>query len=191
MPGIRPPTGTAAMTLQVLLERLILATRWLLAPIYLGIGLALAGLTIKFGQMLWHMFATLLSNPDNNLVLLSLTMIDMALVGSLMVMVMIIGYENTISQLNVSHGRSAPNWLGKLDPNLLKMKLAASIVAISSIHLLEVFMNAADIPNDKIFWYTIMYLTFVLSAAIIAVIDRLAKHEEAPGDHGGQAAEDQ
>jgi uncharacterized protein (TIGR00645 family) len=161
--------------IQRFLEGFIYATRWLLAPIYLGMGLALLALTFKFLQVLWHMYATLIDIHESDLVLMLLSMIDMVLVGGLLVMVMVSSYENTISQLNIGEDVEKLNWLGKLDPSSLKMKLAASIVAISSIHLLEIFMNADDTPNDKIFWSVIVHLTFVVSAAIMAMTDKLSK----------------
>jgi uncharacterized protein (TIGR00645 family) len=161
---------------QVFIERFIYATRWLLAPIYVGLGLALFALTFKFCQTLWHMYATLLETDKSDLVLELLSMIDMVLVGSLLVMVMIGSYENSVSQLDIGDDQAKLAWLGKLNPHSLKIKLAAAIVAISSIHLLEVFMNADDIPDNKIFWYVVLHLTFVLSAAIMAGIDKLLKH---------------
>ncbi len=170
--------------IQVFLERLIYATRWLLAPIYLGMGVALLALTIKFCQMLWHMFTGLLDMSETDLVLMLLSMIDMVLVGGLLVMVMISSYENTVSQLDIGEDVEKLSWLGKLDPNSLKMKLAASIVAISSIHLLEVFMNVQKIADDKILWSIALHVTFVISALIMAFIDKLTKHASHPG---GQA----
>ena len=166
--------------LQTFIERFIYATRWLLAPIFLGLGLALFALTFKFCQTLWHMYATLLETDKSDLVLELLSMIDMVLVGSLLVMVMIGSYENSVSQLDIGDDQDKLHWLGKLNPNSLKMKLAAAIVAISSIHLLEVFMNADDIPDHKIFWYVVLHMTFVVSAAIMGGIDALLKHKETP-----------
>ncbi len=169
---------------QIILERLIYASRWLLAPIYLGMGLALLSLTVKFGQVLWHLFADLLAMHESDLVLLVLSMIDMVLVGALLVMVMISSYENTISRLDIGENTEKLSWLGKLDPNTLKLKLAASIVAISSIHLLEVFMEAQKLPDDKILWSVVLHLTFVVSALIMAFIDKLIRHER---PHDGKA----
>ena len=100
---------------------------------------------------------------------------DLALVSSLIVMVMLSGYENFVSRIEVATEESEKlGWLGKLDAGTLKLKVAASIVAISSIHLLKVFMDAATVPNDKIMWYVLLHLTFVISAVLLAVLDRLA-----------------
>ena len=102
-----------------------------------------------------------------------LAMIDLSLVGSLIVMVMFSGYENFISRIE-AEGTDALGWLGKLDAGTLKLKVATSIVAISSIHLLRIFMEAPQVPNDKIFWYVALHLTFVVSAVLMGVLDRLA-----------------
>lgn len=168
--------------LQQLLERVIYATRWLLAPVYLGIGLSLLALTAKFFQEFWHLFSHVLLMQEGEIVLMLLSMIDMVLVGSLLVMVMISSYENTVSRLDIADDTERLSWLGKLDTGSLKMKLAASIVAISSIHLLEIFMKAEHVANDKILWSILLHLTFVLSALVMVFIDRLGKHATAAAD---------
>ena len=157
------------------IERLLYASRWLLAPLYLGLSLALAALCIKFFQEAFHVFEVILELPEDKLVLTVLSLIDLALVSSLIVMVMLSGYENFVSRIEVATEESEKlGWLGKLDAGTLKLKVAASIVAISSIHLLKVFMDAATVPNDKIMWYVLLHLTFVVSAVLLAVLDRLA-----------------
>ena len=86
------------------------------------------------------------------------------------------GYENFVSQLDISENKEKLNWLGKMDATSLKNKVAASIVAISSIHLLRVFMNAKNVPDNKLMWYVIIHLTFVLSAFVMGYLDRLTRH---------------
>jgi uncharacterized protein (TIGR00645 family) len=113
---------------------------------------------------------------EADLVLVVLSLVDMALVGGLMVMVMLSGYENFVSQIDIDEGKEKLSWLGKLDSGSLKQKVAASIVAISSIHLLKAFMNAQHIPDNKLMWYVIIHLTFVLSALGMAFVDRMNKH---------------
>ena len=103
-----------------------------------------------------------------------LSLIDIALVGSLIVMVMFSGYENFVSRLDTVDAASSLDWLGKLDANTLKLKVAASIVAISSIHLLGKFMEAAEIENDKLMWYTLIHMAFVVSALLLGVLDKIA-----------------
>lgn len=156
------------------LEKLIFACRWLLAPLYLGLSLALIALGVKFFQEALYVILEVGSMPEDQLVLIVLTLIDIVLVGSLIVMVMFSGYENFVSRLDVAQEGEKLGWLGKLDAGTLKLKVAASIVAISSIHLLKVFMDAKTIPNDKIFWYVMLHLTFVVSALLLGVLDRMS-----------------
>jgi len=156
------------------IEKLLFACRWLLAPMYLGLSLALLGLTIKFFQEAVHSLSGIFALAETDLVLSVLSLIDLALVGSLIVMVMLAGYENFVSKIDAGTEQETPKWLGELDSGTLKLKVAASIVAISSIHLLRIFMNASDTPNDKILWYVVLHLTFVFSALLLGVLDRIA-----------------
>ena len=159
-----------------LIERLMYRSRWLLAPIYLGLSLTLIGLGVKFFQEIWHLLEHVFTLSEAELVLIVLSLIDLAMVGGLIVMVMMSGYENFVSTLDVDDGEEKLSWLGKMDSASLKMKIAASIVAISSIHLLKIFMNAEQTPNDKLLWYTIIHMTFVASAFAMGYLDRFSKH---------------
>lgn len=154
-------------------ERLMYASRWILAPIYLGLSIALLLLGIKFFEEAMHAIPQVLAYKEADLVLLTLSLVDIALVGGLLVMVMLSGYENFVSRIDVAEDTEKLSWLGKLDSGSLKQKVAASIVAISSIHLLKAFMNAHNIANDKLMWYVIIHLTFVLSALGMALVDRM------------------
>lgn len=154
-------------------ESLFYASRWLLAPLYFGLSLALILLGIKFFQELIHFFPIIFAATETDLVLVTLSLIDLALVGGLLVMVMFSGYENFISRIDIDDETDKLSWLGKLDVGSLKQKVAASIVAISSIHLLKIFMNATEIDNEKLKWYVIIHLTFVLSAIGMAYIDKM------------------
>ena len=157
-------------------EKILYASRWILAPIYIGLSLALVLLTLKFFQELAHYLPLVFATSEADLVLVVLSLMDMALVGGLLVMVMFSGYENFVSRIDIEEGAEKLSWLGKLDSGSLKLKVAASIVAISSIHLLKVFMNVERIPdNDKIMWYVLIHLTFVVSAIGMAWVDRLIK----------------
>tara|TARA_R110002167_G_scaffold15727_6_gene62437 strand:- start:228 stop:719 length:492 start_codon:yes stop_codon:yes gene_type:complete len=159
------------------IETLFYASRWLLAPIYLGLSLALLALGVKFFQELIHLAPMILAIGESDLVLVILGLIDIALVGGLIVMVMFSGYENFVSRIDLDESKEKLGWLGKLDSGSLKAKVAASIVAISSIHLLRIFLNAEQVDNDKLLWYVLMHLTFVLSAVGMVALDRwTAKH---------------
>jgi uncharacterized protein (TIGR00645 family) len=154
-------------------ERLFFASRWLVAPVYLGLSLALIALGVKFFMELWHVLAHVLDTEfsESSVVLSLLAMVDLAMVAGLIVMVMFSGYENFVSKLDVEGEKLG--WLGKLDAGTLKLKVAASIVAISSIHLLRMFMEAYKIDNDKLMWYVIMHMAFVVSALLLGFLDRM------------------
>jgi uncharacterized protein (TIGR00645 family) len=161
--------------MEKMFEKLMYSSRWIMAPIYLGLSLVLLALSIKFFQEIFHVFPHILSMKEADLILVTLSLIDIALVGGLIVMVMFSGYENFVSQLDVDDDADKLGWLGKLDAGSLKNKVAASIVAISSIHLLKVFMNAKQIDNDKIMWYLLLHITFVVSAFAMGYLDKITR----------------
>ena len=159
-----------------LAEKFLYASRWLLAPIYLGLSFGLLLLGLKFFQEVFHVLPMVFSTKESDLVLIILSLIDLSLVGGLIVMVMLSGYENFVSSIDIEDGEEKLHWLGKMDAGSLKQKVAASIVAISSIHLLQKFMNAQSIDNDKLMWFVIIHLTFVVSAIGMAYVDKINKH---------------
>ena len=157
-------------------EKLFYSARWILAPLFLGLSLALLALALKFFQEVWHVLPHVFELSESDLILSLLSMVDMGLVGGLIVMVMYSSYENFVSRLDLDETDSERlGWLGKMDAGSLKNKVAASIVAISSIHLLRIFMNISTIENDKLLWYVIVHLTFVLSALVMCWIDLLTR----------------
>ena len=153
--------------MEVFFERLMYAARWLLAPLYIGLSAALLALAVKFFQEVFHILPHVLELTEADLILGILSLIDM----------MFSGYENFVSALNIGEHTEKLEWLGKMDAGSLKNKVAASIVAISSIHLLRVFMELQTIPDSKLLWYVVIHLTFVLSAVVMAKIDLM--HKEA------------
>jgi uncharacterized protein (TIGR00645 family) len=157
------------------IEKLMYASRWLMAPIYLGLSLVLIALGIKFFQEIFHILPNIFAIKEVDLILVVLSLIDLALVGGLIVMVMFSGYENFVSRLDIDESSEKLTWLGKVDSGSLKNKVAASIVAISSIHLLKIFMDTPNIDNDKIMWYLLIHITFVLSAFVMGYLDKLTK----------------
>ena len=161
--------------MEVLIERMMYASRWLLAPIYFGLSLALIALGIKFFQEIFHLLPHVLEISEADIVLVVLSLIDIALVSGLIIMVMFTSYENFVSSIDLKEGTEKLAWLGTLDTGTLKSKVAASIVAISSIHLLKIFMNAKNIENEKLMWYVLIHLTFVISAFAMGVLDKKRK----------------
>jgi uncharacterized protein (TIGR00645 family) len=165
-------TASPDNPMERILENLLYASRWVLAPIYPGLSIALLLPGIKFFQEALHTLPLVLGLKEAELMLVTLSLVDMALVGGLLVMVMLGGYENFVSRIDVSEDTEKLSWLGKLDSGPLKQKVAAAIVAISSIHLLKAFMAVQNTSNDKLMWYVIIHLTFVLSALGMAYVDR-------------------
>ena len=162
--------------MESLFEKLFYSARWILAPLFLGLSLALLALALKFFQEVWHVLPHVFELSESDLILSLLSMVDMGLVGGLIVMVLYSSYENFVSRLDLDEKDSERlGWLGKMDAGSLKNKVAASIVAISSIHLLRIFMNISTIENDKLLWYVIVHLTFVLSALVMCWIDLLTR----------------
>jgi uncharacterized protein (TIGR00645 family) len=153
-------------------EAIILASRWLLVVFYLGLAVALLLYAISFTTKLYVFADKLFTLAETDTILKMLSLIDAALVASLVVMVIISGYENFVSRFDNADGNEI-SWLGKVDAGSLKIKVASTIVAISSIHLLQVFLNVQQFTNSQLMWLTIMHMAFVLSALLLAYIDRL------------------
>jgi len=153
------------------IESIILASRWLLVVFYLGLGVALAIYALSFGKKLYEFAMSALTLGDTDTILKMLGLIDAALVASLVVMVIISGYENFVSRFD--DNEAGVHWLGTIDVGSLKVKVASTIVAISSIHLLQVFLNSVSYTSDQLMWLTIIHIAFVVSALMLAYIDRL------------------
>ena len=158
--------------LEIFVESIILASRWLLVVFYIGLGLALALYAITFGVKLWDFASHMLGMDETQTILKILGLIDAALIASLVVMVIISGYENFVSRFD---NEDDVHWLGQIDAGSLKIKVASTIVAISSIHLLQIFLNVPSYTNEHIFWYTVLHLTFIVSALFLALIDKISK----------------
>ena len=168
-------------TLERLIENTILASRWILVVFYFGLSAALLIYSLSFIKQLIETAAKVMTFGEAEAVLAMLGLIDAALVGSLIVMVMISGYENFVSRFDQAD-ESKLSWLGKLDAGTLKVKVASTIVAISSIHLLQVFLNAAQYENSKIMWLTIMHMVFVFSAVFLGLLDRIMTGQKKPAE---------
>jgi uncharacterized protein (TIGR00645 family) len=167
------PTEGVMMDLERIVERVLFASRWLLAPLYLGLAALLVVFAVHFVREIIHLFENILIAKETDAVLGALTMIDLVLIAGLVVMVMLSGYENFISRLDIGATEKTISWLGKLDSGTLKLKVAATIVAISAIQLLKGFMEVETLSNDKLMWLTIIHLTFVVSALLLAVMERI------------------
>ncbi|MDX5357138.1 MAG: TIGR00645 family protein [Rhodobacterales bacterium] len=165
-------------------EQGLFSSRWLMAPMYLGLVVSLGMLTIVFVKELAYYAAKTFTMTADQAILAILTLIDLSLAANLLLIVLFSGYENFVSKLDLGDQRDRPSWMGKVDFAGLKLKLIASIVAISGIHLLKVFMEigkgAAATDPEKLKWMVIIHLTFVLSGVLLAAMDwltsRTTKH---------------
>ncbi|HUT51400.1 MAG TPA: TIGR00645 family protein [Alphaproteobacteria bacterium] len=165
-----------------LLEGAVFRSRWLLAPLYVGLALSLGVLAIKFVQEFLHIIPGILAAKETDLVLSILSLVDIALVGNLVLMVVFAGYENFVSKIDVANHPDRPSWMGKVDMSGLKIRLIASIVAISSIQILKQFMRVTEGPlsdagERQLFWLVTIHLVLVVSGLLLALMDRIAgKH---------------
>lgn len=153
------------------IERGIFYSRWLLAPFYIGLIGALAGLLVTFAQELWTFLINIMSIDANDAILASLALIDLALAGNLLIIVIFSGYENFVSKIDVAEADDKLDWRGKVDFTGLKLKLIASIVAISGIHLLKIFMDIQKYSDTQIRWMIIIHCVFVVSGVLLAIMD--------------------
>jgi uncharacterized protein (TIGR00645 family) len=160
------------------LERLLFASRWLLLPFYLGLVVALGLLAFKFVQKLVSLFPDFIALDFNATIVVSLKLVDIALTGNLLLMVILAGYENFISPIQSATPAERPSWMGKIDFSDLKMKLITSIVAIAAIQLLEAFMNIEDTDKTNLAWLVGILLTFVVSGLLLALTDRVGGSEK-------------
>jgi uncharacterized protein (TIGR00645 family) len=150
----------------------IFVSRWLQAPLYLGLIVAQGVYVWRFMQELWHLVKDVGALSENDVMLLVLGLVDVVMIANLLIMVIIGGYETFVSRIQLKGHPDQPEWLSHVNANVLKVKLAMAIVGISSIHLLQTFINAGNTSSDTMLWQTIIHLTFVISAVALAAIDR-------------------
>jgi len=156
------------------IETFIFASRWVLAPFYLGLALVLVVLLIHFVKEFVHVALHVFTATEAEAILGVLSLVDLALTGSLIVIVIFSGYENFVSRVDHSGHRDWPEWMGKIDFTALKLKLLSSIVAISAVQLLKQFMDVSKISDRDLFWYVTIHLVFVASSVLLALSDRIA-----------------
>jgi uncharacterized protein (TIGR00645 family) len=157
------------------LEQVIFKSRWLLAPVYVGLTAVLLILVVKFVQELAHIVPSILDVPEEQIVLAALTLVDIALVGNLILMVVFAGYENFVSKIDTKDHVDRPDWMGKVDMSGLKIRLIASIVAISSIQVLKAFFNVHDYSDRHLAWMVGIHVMFVVSGVLLALMDWIAE----------------
>ncbi|KQT37719.1 MULTISPECIES: TIGR00645 family protein [unclassified Methylophilus] len=175
--------------LEKILEGWIFQSRWLMAPMYLGLVGGLFILLVKFGQEFFHIVSHLASFSEQETVLSLLALVDITLVGNLLIMVIFSGYENFVSRIDTANSEDRPEWMGKVDYSGLKIKLIGSIVAISAIDLLKAFVHqssgTASFTTEQMAWLVGIHLTFIITGVLFAWMDKIAGHSHGKGksDH--------
>ncbi len=168
------------------LASFIFLSRWLQAPLYVGLIVAQAVYVYRFFVELSHLIGFSLfghqppasipkdvADPETVVMLSVLGLIDVVMIANLLIMVIVGGYETFVSRLNLQGHPDQPEWLSHVNAGVLKVKLATALIGISSIHLLKTFINAGKLPNDMILWQVVIHVTFVASSVALAWIDRL------------------
>lgn len=170
-------TTNARDRLEARFEQALFGSRWLMAPMYFGLVLSLGLVAFIFMRELVYAVPNMLTESSDDAILVVLSLIDLTLAGNLLLIVLFSGYENFVSKLDVDDKGDRPDWMGKVDFAGLKMKLVGSIIAISAIQLLKVFMemgrDGAAINTTYLLWLTVIHLTFVMSGLLLAVMDYL------------------
>jgi len=168
------------------LEVIIFNSRWLLAPFYLGLVISIALLLVKFTQEFFHMLPGFFAVSESVIILAILTLVDMSLVANLLLIIIFSGYENFVSKIDTGGHEDRPSWMGKVDFSGLKIKLIASIVAISAIELLKAFVNVSNIgigqdpaswtvSDKQLAWKVAIHFVLIVSGVLFAVMDRVAE----------------
>jgi uncharacterized protein (TIGR00645 family) len=168
--------------LEIAVEQVLFSSRWLLAPLYLGMVVALAVILVVFVRELITELAHFSSMGAEQAILLALSLIDLSLTGNLLLIVIFSGYENFVSKIHVGDHEDRPSWMGTVDFSGLKIKLIASIVAISAIALLRAFLPlgdaGAEVDGPRLRWMVAIHLTFIVSGVLMAAMDWITSKTE-------------
>lgn len=155
-------------------ERGLFATRWLLVPFYVGLVITVGLLLVKFYEELIYLILHVFTISESDLVIHILTLIDISLISNLLFIIIFSGYESFVSKIDIGDHEDRPGWMGKVGFAGLKIKVIGSIVAISAIELLKVFINISNYSESELMWRVIIHLSFVLSGVLFALMDKLS-----------------
>lgn len=162
------------------LPRIIFFSRWLQLPLYLGLIAAQGVYVYKFLAELWHLVTHAASFDETQIMLVVLGLIDVVMISNLLIMVIIGGYETFVSRLGVEGHPDEPEWLDHVNAGVLKVKLSMALISISSIHLLKTFIDASQQTPHTIMWQVIIHISFLLSAVVMAVVNKMTNDSHAP-----------
>jgi uncharacterized protein (TIGR00645 family) len=159
-----------------MVERLLLASRWLLAPLYLGLALLLLVFVAAFFVELWRLAEGVVAGADAHLTVSALGLLDIVLVAGLIVMVMLSGFETYVAKIDLAEKHAGLARLTQLGTGSVKVKIVGSIAVISAIYLLELFFEIDQVESAKLLWLIALHLVFVVTALLLALLDRLTEH---------------
>jgi len=184
----RPESGRRKARLELEFEHALFFGRWLMAPFYVGLMVALAAVLFVFGRVLFEDVIGLADLKPEKAILMALSLIDLSLVGNLLLVVTYSGYENFVSRIDMRNVEDRPAWMGTIDFSGLKMKLIASIVAISAIALLKVYLEIEDhgVDPTRLGWMIAVLLTFVVCGVLLALMDLINARTEPHGSPNAQ-----
>ncbi|WP_216858898.1 TIGR00645 family protein [Caballeronia novacaledonica] len=158
------------------LPKVIFMSRWLQVPLYLGLIVAQAVYVVLFLKEVWHLVTHALTLDETNIMLVVLGLIDVVMISNLLIMVIVGGYETFVSRLGVEGHPDEPEWLDHVNAGVLKVKLSMALISISSIHLLKTFISPDQQTFHTVLWQVIIHVAFLVSALIMAYVDRLTTH---------------
>jgi uncharacterized protein (TIGR00645 family) len=167
--------------MHLILDKAILASRWVLAVFFFGLALALAAYAVRFVYELWAFVREVLMADDVAMLIALLHLLDAALVASLIWTVVIASYDSLVSRLSAAEKEGKPSWVATVDPGNLKIKLSTALIAISSIHLLQIFMEVSNYDDRSVIWALAIHGTFLVGAVALGLLDRLTS-----GSHHGK-----
>ena len=177
----RSAPGSARRSLETGLETVIFQSRWLLAPLYLGLVCSILVLLAKFAKEFLHIIPMVVNGDSGNVIVGVLSLIDIVMIANLLVLIIFAGYENFVSVIHTGDHEDRPEWLGHVTFSDLNIKLIGSIVAISGIELLKAFMNLKAYTDGELAWKIGLHLCFVVSGVLFAIMDKLS-HKPHPVD---------
>lgn len=179
MPSSRERDKTAADATLHILGRAILASRYLLMVFFFGLAAGLALYAVRFVAKLLELAAAVLSSSEEDVLISVLHLVDSALIASLVMIVVLSSYDTLVDRLASEADEENMGWVGRTDYSNLKIKVATAMVAISSIHLLQVFLKVEDYSQESIMWRAAIHALFLLGALLLGLLDRLTRHGKA------------
>jgi len=170
------------------LPAIIFMSRWLQVPLYLGLIVAQGVYVVLFLKEVWHLVSASMTLDETSIMLVVLGLIDVVMISNLLIMVIIGGYETFVSRLGVEGHPDEPEWLDHVNAGVLKVKLSMALISISSIHLLKTFISPDQNSTHTIMWQVIIHVAFLVSALVMALVDRLTTHTHPKHFHEPEAA---